>query len=92
MGDGLKVNLREVISALLWLGGAALILFDAVLHKQMSHLTAYGAFLTSCAVTVTVYCIAVRHLDATRRELRNAFQLGRDSVIQLPHHRDPSLH
>lgn len=83
-GDGRQVNLWEVAAVFSWVAAVSLIVADWILNKTFGHLGAFGGLSAAVAMTLTIRCIAQKHLEATCRQMRNAFQLGQDSVRQLP--------
>lgn len=81
--SGRQVRLVEVLAGAMWLVTFGLITLDVFASPcVLGHLGAYGLATSAGAATVTFWCIAQRHLDATCRQMRSAFELGKNASVK----------
>lgn len=82
-GDGRKVSLWDMAAVLAWITATCLMVADLFVNKAFGHLGAFGGLCAAVAMTITIRCIAQRHLDETCKQMRMAYEYGRESVARL---------
>lgn len=73
-----EIDVWTVAATAVWVVAVVLLVVDAFISERLTSVAAFGGLAACVATTLSVRCIAHGHLRETCRQMRSAFELGRE--------------